>query len=81
MKLNVDDFKSNEIRLEITSFKKEDAGDYFCIAINEFGEQAVEIFHVQTRFIRNPPFIYIASKFIQAVEGSSISINFTSTVS
>ncbi len=61
-------------------FTQENAGEYTCIAENEYGERAYETFRVDLLKSGQPPFIRIEPKTIEAYEGSSLTINYTFTV-
>jgi hypothetical protein len=71
---------TNSAKLEIRYFTKANAGKYTCIAQNEYGETAVEEFTVNMMTAGSPPLIYIQPKHIEAYEGSTLTINFTYTV-
>ena len=72
--------KNRQAKVDISYFTSENAGEYVCIAENEFGERAFERFRVDLAETGEPPFILIEPKTIQAYEGSSLSINYTYSV-
>ena len=69
--------KNRQAKVDISYFTNENAGEYVCIAENEYGERAVERFRVDLAQSGEPPYILIEPKTIQAYEGSSLSINYT----
>ena len=71
---------NRQAKIDISYFTADNAGDYVCIAENEYGEQAIERFRVDLTQTGEPPFILIEPKSIEAYEGSSLSINYTYTV-
>jgi hypothetical protein len=71
--------RQRQARFEISYFTAENAGDYSCIAENEYGEQAIERFRVNLLPSGQPPFILVEPKSIEANEGGSLTINYTYT--
>ena len=71
---------NRQAKIEISYFTEENAGEYVCIAENQFGEYAAERFRVDLTQSGEPPFILIEPKTIEAYEGSSLSINYTYSV-
>ena len=69
-------------KFEVSYFTPDNAGEYRCIAENELGEQAYELFYVvaEPAIRRDPPTIRIEPKEIDAYEGSNVIINTTYSV-
>lgn len=68
-------------KFEISYFTEDNAGTYICIAENSYGEQAVEQFVVNVkRNERGPPTISVEPKRVEAVEGSSSTLNYIYSV-
>ena len=67
-------------KIDISYFTEDNAGEYRCIAENQYGERAYETFRVDLVRSGQPPFIRIEPKTIEAYEGSSLTINYTFTV-
>jgi hypothetical protein len=72
---------SNEAKLQINNFTKNNDGYYYCIASNELGEQAIEAFRVIIKKNDDLSVIKVEPKSMHVLEASSIKINYTIPVS
>ena len=70
-----------EATFHISHFTADNAGKYVCIAENEYGERATKEFYVNLVSTGQAPSILVEPKRIEAVEGSSLTINASYTVS
>ena len=68
-------------KIDINYITHDNAGEYKCIAENEYGERAVERFIVNTDTgLFEPPTIQIDPRDIEVLEGSNVLINTSYTV-
>jgi hypothetical protein len=68
-------------KLDINYFTSDNAGEYSCIAENEYGERAIERFQLNTDTgIVEPPRIRVEPRDIEVMEGSNVFINTSYTV-
>lgn len=66
-----------EAKFQLSYFTENNAGTYMCVAENAFGRDYKQ-FYVTVRRgpQRGPPTITLEQKQVEAVEGSSVTINF-----
>lgn len=69
-----------EATFHISHFTADNAGKYVCVAENEYGERATREFYVNLVSSGQAPSIVVEPKRIEAVEGSSLTINASYTV-